>query len=189
MEKFTGQILLVTGARDSGKTLLCRRVVEIARKANWQVRGLLSPAIIKGDAKVGIGVEDLNSGKRFMLAHLPDENDAKAEIRTDGWIFDNRCVTWCNTVLEQSIPCDLLVIDEVGPLELVQNTGWTTALPAVDSGKFHLALVVVREELLSTLEQRWPKASTITVSTVERIDHMVENIIDVLMTNQELWGK
>jgi nucleoside-triphosphatase THEP1 len=188
MEKFTGQILLITGPRGSGKTTLCRRVIEVARQASWQVRGLLSPPIIKGSLKLGIGVEDLSSTKRFMLARLPDETDTGTEIQTDSWVFDSRCLSWGNTILEQSLPTDLLVIDELGPLEIERNQGWTAAFPVVESGQFHLALVVVREELLNTLLKRWPRASTIAVSSTERIDRLVEKIIEKLADLQGLIG-
>ncbi len=189
MEKFTGQVLLITGERNSGKTLLCKRVVEIARKANWQIKGLISPAILKGDQKAGIGVEDLFTGKRFMLARPPEETDAAAPVRTEGWVFDERCIAWCNNVLEQSTPTDLLVVDEIGPLELVQNNGWTAAIPAVASEKFHLALVVVRDELLHNLQERFPQADVVRVTTADRIDDLVEQMIGTMMSNQGILGE
>jgi nucleoside-triphosphatase THEP1 len=189
VEKFTGQILLVTGARDSGKTTLCRRMVDIARKANWQVKGLVSPAIIKGDVKVGIGVEDLGSGKRFMLARLAEEGDSDALLRTPKWIFDERCITWCNSVLEQAAPADLLVVDELGPLELEKNSGWTAALPLIDGKKYHLAIVVVCDEFLTTLQERWPAANTVTMTGANQIERIMENVIDLMMPKQKISGE
>ncbi|MEM5775115.1 MAG: nucleoside-triphosphatase [Anaerolineaceae bacterium] len=189
MEKYTGRVLLITGERNSGKTLLCKRMIEIARRANWQIKGLLSPAILKGDQKTGIGVEDLYTGKRFMLARLPEEADDGAPVRTEGWVFDERCVAWCNSVLEQATPCDLLVVDEIGPLELVQNSGWTAAIPAVATEKYHLALLVVRDELLATLQERFPEAVVVRVTPADRIDDLVEKIIGTIMSAQGSLGE
>ncbi len=47
-----------------------------------------------------------------------------------------------------SVPCDLLVIDELGPLEFNLKVGWLSALDVVKTGQFSLALVVIRPELL-----------------------------------------
>ena len=186
MEKYTGQILLVTGPRGAGKTTLCRRIVEVARQANWMIAGVSSPAIIKGGLKIGIGVEDLRSGRRFLLASLPSENEDPRAVRTEGWVFDPRCLKWSNGVLEKAVPCDLLVVDELGPLELEEGKGWMAGIGALESGKFHLGIAVVREELLNKLLYRWSRASVITVQNPQQIDDLVDKIIDKLLDIQGL---
>lgn len=190
MEKFAGQILLVTGPRGAGKSTLCRRVIDVARHASWKIGGVLSPAIIKGGLKIGIGVEDLSSGKRFLLAKLPSEADEAdpGQIRTAGWVFDRRCLQWGNRVLEKAVPCDLLVVDELGPLELQQEKGWTAGITALQSRQYHLGLAVVREELLHLLLARWPHASVITIRDIQEIDDLLEKIIGKLVDLQGLKG-
>lgn len=181
MEKYAGQILLVTGPRASGKTTLCRRVINVARHASWQVAGVISPAIVKGGLKIGIGVEDLSSGKRYLLARLPSENENSNPLQTPGWTFDPRCMMWGNSVLQKSVPSDLLVVDELGPLELEQEKGWLAGIQALESGRFHLGLAVVREELLNKLLWRWPRANVVTVNNIYEIDSLVDKIIEKLL--------
>ncbi len=185
-EKYSGQILLVTGPRGAGKTTLCHRVVDVARQAGWQIAGVLSPAIVKGGLKIGIGVESLRSGKRYLLAKLPADGDDARAVQTEGWVFDERCLSWGNSVLEKAVPCDLLVVDELGPLELERGQGWTAGIGAVESKKFHLGLVVVREELLNTLLMRWPRANVVTVKNTREIDSLVDRIIEKLFDIQGL---
>ena len=58
-------------------------------------------------------------------------------------------------LLEANPNCDLLVVDELGPLELVRGEGWQAALEALAQGGYCLALVVVRPELLDVLPAAW----------------------------------
>jgi nucleoside-triphosphatase THEP1 len=185
IERYAGQILLVTGPRSAGKTTLCRRVVDLARQASWEVSGIISPAIIKGGFKVGIGAMDLRSGKRYLLARLPGEDD---EPQTQGmrWIFDGRCLQWCNQVLKQAVPTDLLVVDEIGSMELERGQGMLSGLDAIDSRFYHLAVVVVRQELLRKLRWRWPRAGVMTVENVHQLDGLMDRMIEKIVSIQGL---
>lgn len=53
------------------------------------------------------------------------------------------------------MPCDLLIVDELGPLEFNRGEGWIAGLTAVDSGSYQSALVVIRPSLLKMAYQRW----------------------------------
>jgi hypothetical protein len=48
----------------------------------------------------------------------------------------------------------VLVVDELGPLELVRNQGWTAGLDVLRAGRYRLALAVVRPSLLACFEDR-----------------------------------
>jgi nucleoside-triphosphatase len=179
------QILIITGTRGAGKTTLCQRWVDMARASGWQVAGVLSPACLEAGLKTGIDIVDLRSGERRHLADLaPDPaaatwvgmpsgdvpsqdgiSQSTASIRTRKWIFDTAALSWGSRILAAAIPCDLLVVDELGPIEFERHEGWVEGLSAVDSKKYHLALVVVRPELLATARQRWDSAVIITVDS------------------------
>lgn len=57
-------------------------------------------------------------------------------------------------MLSQAKPCDLLVIDEVGPLELERGKGWVSAFDVLRAGAYALALLVVRPELIAQVCDR-----------------------------------
>jgi nucleoside-triphosphatase THEP1 len=57
-------------------------------------------------------------------------------------------------LLRRATPCDLLVVDELGPLELKLGQGLVAALDVLEEGAFSLALVVVRPELVDDVRER-----------------------------------
>jgi len=59
----------------------------------------------------------------------------------------------------QQVP--LLIIDELGPLELVRSAGYTEALKLLDEERYKDAIVVIRPSLLALAQERWPHAEVI----------------------------
>jgi nucleoside-triphosphatase THEP1 len=166
-------IYIITGERGVGKTTLCQRVVEEACRRGWQARGVISPARMEGNGnnlyKIGIDLLDLSSGERFQLAQrIPDDagsNTGKnGEVMTKRWAFDPQVLALGSRILAKSVPCDLLVVDELGPLEFERGEGWVEGLAALDSGLYRVALVVIRPELLEVARSRWHSAQVIFAS-------------------------
>lgn len=54
--------------------------------------------------------------------------------------------------------CDLLLIDELGPLEWIEEGGFRSAFAALDTDCYRWAVAVVRPNLLHLACQRWPLA-------------------------------
>jgi len=138
-------IWMVTGPRQVGKSSFCRGMAEAARQADWDVAGLLSPAQIEQGAKTGILVEDLRTGESHRLASVCRQSPE--DIPFGDWYFDPQTLAWGNRVLASSPPCDLLIMDELGPLELTHQMGWWAALEILPRGEYRVALVVIRPEL------------------------------------------
>lgn len=150
------QLILVTGLSGVGKTTWCTQLISLARDARLSVNGLLSPSIFKDGRKVGIEVVDLHTGDHRQLAHLRDESSAS--MQTPRWAFDADAMAWANQTLAASSRSDLMVIDELGPLEFFQNKGLTAGMAKLDSGDYRVAAVVIRSALLPQALQRWPNA-------------------------------
>jgi len=163
-----GEIVIVTGAPGSGKTTCCAQRITQAQAAGWDVAGVLSPARFVGEKKVGIDGVDLRSGARRALAarRTTDEAAGAVGIVTQRWRFDDAALAWGHAVLAHATPCDLLVVDELGPLEWLQGQGWQAGLAAIDTRAFVTALVVVRPSLLELALARWPAATVLTLTGV-----------------------
>jgi nucleoside-triphosphatase len=156
-------LFLVTGSQGAGKTTFCDHLVQVAREAGWKPAGLLSRPIFEGEQRTTIQAEDMRSGESRKLAVRSDE----PSLWSRHWKFDAEALEWGSQVLKASTPCDLLVVDELGPLELERGGGWQSGLTAVDSGQYAIALVVVRAELLGEAILRWPNANLVEIDTPE----------------------
>lgn len=160
-----GTVHVVTGERCAGKTTFCRVLVNEARShsARLAVAGVLSPKVFLQGREAAIEVVDVASGHHRRLATLRDEGDPSDQPSTIRWRFDADALAWGDTVLRSATPCDLLVVDEVGPLEFKRGEGWIGGLTAVDSAAYGDAFVVVRSELVERALDRWPGARVIHI--------------------------
>lgn len=156
----TPQIIVVTGLSGAGKTTWCMELARVARNQGKAVRGIISPGIYKDGEKIGISIRDLETGDEKQLATLRGNNTS--EISTPRWQFNDESLTWANRILGKIEPGDLVIIDELGPLEFLRGEGLVAGLSLIDSGQFRVACAVVRSSLLPKVLQRWPKSIVIS---------------------------
>lgn len=160
--KRPARLVLVCGDRGSGKTRWCQRLVKAARLKGLLVSGVLSPAVFRAGRKVTIDLLDLAQGERRILAFLRNTRDVVAHaIYLGNWAFDPAVLAWGNRVLADIRDCDLLVVDEVGPLEFSLNQGMMAGLEVISGRNHRLACVTIRPAMLAEALQRWPWAEVI----------------------------
>ncbi len=150
------KLILVTGLSSAGKTTWCSRLADMAERENFKVVGILSPGVYQDDLKVGIAIKAIHLGVEKQLAHLRDHFESN--LATMRWAFDTATLDWANDVLKTCPKGDLLIIDELGPIEFLRGEGLTSGLSRIDNGDYAVACVVVRSSLLPKALQRWPHA-------------------------------
>ena len=152
-------LFTLTGDIRTGKTTWLEARVQELAAAGVPVRGVLAPGVWRDNEKVGIENVLLPSRKRVLLA-TPSTNGCKAG---QGWSFDGEALAHVNAhfmkLREGAADAHpgLLVIDEIGPLELRRGAGLTAALALLDAGPapaWPHALVVVRSSLANELKDR-----------------------------------
>jgi hypothetical protein len=107
---------------------------------------------------------DLSSGERVSFGRRagegapegwpPEERDPTFPLGDDltpGWEFGGQVFQFGERAVISAADADLLVVDELGPLELRGGRGWAAALPVLRAEDFGAALVVCRPELLAEL--------------------------------------
>ncbi len=113
-------------------------------------------------------VVDLSTGERFPFgsrgapcagtpgADAPAANGSAAttDEALPGWQLGADAWARGNRILLASTPCDLLIVDELGPLELRAGRGWIEAFAVLGSRDYRAALVVCRPWLVDELIPR-----------------------------------
>ena len=154
---------MVTGPSGSGKTTACGRLVSAGLERGLAVSGLLT-VVERTDGGAARWAQDLRGGQRRLLAR-------QVESRRTGslrWRFSSEGLLWGDQVLAAACPTDVLVIDEVGPLELLHGSGWRRGVLVALAGRFRLAVVAVRPALVSPmLELARPLVGEAEVVTLE----------------------
>jgi nucleoside-triphosphatase THEP1 len=156
-------ITILTGGRGAGKTRTCQQWMDQARLAGWSVVGVLCPAVFNDGIKTDIDMLDAATGLQQRLAHR--ENRQTGFEVTDHWNFDPVVLEMGNEILVSAGYCDLLIVDELGPLEFHRKQGWVKAFETLARGKFKRAVVVIRPELLKEAYELWPAANIVKLDS------------------------
>ena len=149
----TAQIGLLTGPIGIGKTTVAVRVVELMRQQGLTCGGLLAPAMLNScGEKIGIMGVAVASGEHRILART---NQKLGGPSVGPYSFDAVALAWALETLTRDLgACDLLIVDEVGKLELWQGTGLAPLLPRLAAGTAPRSLVLVRDSLLEELRSK-----------------------------------
>ena len=174
--------LLLTGEIGVGKTSVCQRVVELARTHDCHPQGVLTPPLYNASGeKIGFEALDVYRQRRWLLAHTERYLDGP---RIGAYVFDKMGLERAIEVLREAISteADLLVVDEIGPLELAQDKGFAPVLEELPlQGPAHV-LLVVRTALVRHLHRRLGGVDVVIHTlTRENRDELPQRIV------QELW--
>ncbi len=137
-------ILVLTGPVHGGKTTFIERSL-----ARWASRGLapggfLSVAVAGSSGAAGYDLLELKTGRRQPYLRL--QGDPGAE-RIGPYFFVPSTLELARSLIREADPRDLLVVDEVGPLELRGGGLWTVLREALSRPGLR-CLLVAREEIL-----------------------------------------
>jgi nucleoside-triphosphatase THEP1 len=154
--KETGRLILITGPSGSGKTRWCLEFVKLSKASGYNPIGLVSPAVFKDNLKVGIDLINLVSDEQRHLA-LRRAETGEGQFPAH-WNLNPEVLEWGNGILGQLNSCDLIILDELGPLELDHGGGLTNGIELVSLRRYRLACVVIRPSLVGTAWSLWPWA-------------------------------
>ncbi len=165
------RIILLSGPRQVGKSILCQKLIALLRQNHTNVAGLLTTHTGPHDLEV----YEIHSGERYGIT-LPFGDGVNAELGR--FRMDAPALARGLTSLVRALPVDVLVVDELGPLEFKLGRGWLPVLAMLKADCCRAAVLVVRPELLPDAIAQLPGLLVIVVSvTLENRDAILENLM------------
>ena len=123
----------ITGLPGAGKTKTLQRVIEMLAIEELKIGGMINDPIMDGRRKVGFSVRNIVTGESQIFAHLDIESrimDGKMGV--DLQKFESIAV---KAIRDACDVCDVIVIDEVGKVEVESQPFIDSVKHALDAGK------------------------------------------------------
>jgi len=133
--------ILVTGPPGCGKSSVIARAVDLLRSRGLKAGGIICPEVREGGTRIGFRMVDLTSGDEAMLAHVNIRGPRVGKYGVNLQAVDEMS----RRAIERAISsADFLVIDEIGPMEVMSEGFRKAVLIALDSPKPLIAAVHMR---------------------------------------------
>jgi len=146
-------VFLVTGAPASGKTTLLAGVVSGLQNAGIRVGGFMARGIWENGTRLGY---DLVSVRDSAVRPLCRTDIEPTGIQTGPFRFLSETIKLGESLLlnDMGSMSQVLVVDEVGPLEL-GGKGWDQALGRLSREYEGVLILLVRSQLVPNVSERW----------------------------------
>jgi nucleoside-triphosphatase len=148
------RILLLTGSPGVGKTSVLLRIVESLRAKGYSVGGMLSREVRVGEVRVGFEILDLRTGRKGWLAHVTQKQGPQVgRYRVNLGDLEDIGV---EAIMNASASSDVIVIDEVGPMELYSHKFREATVRAAEGSKLVMGVVHYRaaDSLITEIRRR-----------------------------------
>ena len=123
----------LTGRPGIGKTTVLLRIVEELKKRDLKIGGLISQEIRRAGTRVGFKIIDLDSGREGWLAHVRQPVGPKVgKYRVCMKDLESIGV---DAILRALREADIVVIDEIGPMELFSQLFQKSSCRGVEQRK------------------------------------------------------
>ena len=168
-----------------GKSTVLARTVSVLRGRAVSIGGMFSREVREGNARLGFEIVDVASAKVGWLAHVNQQGGPQVgKYHVNLGDLESVGVQAINTAVEHS---DVVVIDEIGPMELFSQKFKEIAQKALESSKLVIAVVHWRaqDKLVVDAKSR-ADAEVFTVTTQNREtlhEAVVEKAIAFLKQN------
>lgn len=170
--------LLVVGGSGSGKTSWCSEYIDWRRKCGSSVGGILSPAIGKQGQRVGSNAIDLLTGQEIPFARLSRYRPFEGGEKVGDYTISREGILFACGAIKRAVEsrCSLVVIDEVGPLEL-RGKGLMPAVELALASAVDM-LIVVRSSLKEVLQRHFPEYEFVVVADLTQSRSNVSGLAD-----------
>lgn len=169
---------LITGSPGSGKTTVVENVLSSLRKKGFEVGGIYCPEIRSGGVRKGFEIIDIMTDESKILAHVNrNQGPRVSKYRVDVSNVDAVSKSAISRALEKA---DLLVVDEIAPMEIYSDEFRRQVRRALNSEKPLIAVVHKRSKSGFIGEvKKWEdsKLFEVTEKTRDSLPEKVEGLV------------
>ena len=163
----------ITGMPKSGKTTLLTKLVEKMKAQGLRVGGFVSPEEKTHGTRTGFVVEDIESGRKEILASVDIDGPKVAKYHVDIKSFESLALP----ALRNALRYDIIVIDEIGRMEM-KSTKFGELLADILESRTPFIASLHRDYIEDF--QAWGEVLMLTPSSRERIyTDMMEKIREI----------
>ncbi len=161
----------ITGMPSVGKTETLIKIIEKIEKSGYKIEGMITETLLEDNKRVGFYVKDWQTNEREIFAHMDfDLKDKVGKYGVDLSVLEKVGVTAIEKAInDESI--DIIIIDEIGKMEMLSEKFCETVIDALDSDK----------PILVTLHK---KSRTPLLQDIRRRDDI--RILEVTAVNKNL---
>jgi nucleoside-triphosphatase THEP1 len=147
------RVIIMSGGQGEGKTTLLATIIRTMRKEGIVVGGICAPVVYVQGKRIGYDIEDIRTGVTTPLCRIAVETTLP-DVGSFSFLPDG--LSAGRRALEpdtEHMP-EVLIIDEVGPLEL-GGKGWADQLEKTLRSFPGTVILVVRTGLVPQVLDRW----------------------------------
>jgi len=147
------KILAITGRPGIGKTTLALSIADSIKEKGFVVGGFISPEIKTVRGREGFSIKNLLSGESITLA----SRNKIGELTVGRYFINRESGFFISKAINDAIlSADVILLDEIGPMELKVKEGELSIISALNSGKpilatFYYRLRFVRPSVFSVI--------------------------------------
>jgi len=147
------EVVIISGDIHQGKTTVAQKVVSILLEQGVRIGGFLAIGEDEEGVRTGFSIKEIETGKTMVLCSV--KTDATS-TKTGKFYFNDTAIQWGNRLLapENLDNKDLVVIDELGPLELA-GKGWAAAIEKICVQNSLPQLWIVRKSIVEKMAGKW----------------------------------
>lgn len=127
------RLMFITGRPGIGKTSVLLRALDVLKTRGYKVGGMISREAREGGVRVGFEVFDLETGRRGWLAHVNQPTGPQVSKYRVNLSDLNAIGT--SSILNAVASADVVIVDEIGPMELFSSAFKEAVTQAIRSEK------------------------------------------------------
>jgi nucleoside-triphosphatase len=146
--------LLLTGRPGVGKTCVLLRAVDILKAEGYEIGGMVSREIRERGSRVGFEIVDFGTGRKGWLSHINQPIGPQVgKYRVN---LSDLNTIGASSILNAMKNADIIVVDEIGPMELFSSDFREAVINALDSNKMMICTIHYRalDPLINTIKAR-----------------------------------